>query len=788
MRFSFFNSEKALFAAILIEILFLVILVFLSAYLLGMQSIGQKDLKHATQLRYESFLLADQLRQSSDDLTRMVRTYAVTGESRFEKYFWDILAIREGKKARPTNYERIYWDFMTVKEQAPPSKIGEAVSLEKLMEEVGFTEREFQLLTESKNKSDSLVSLERKAMQAMKGMLLDENGLFTIAGEPDPEFARSILFGERYHEAKREIMKPINEFFEAIDKRTSQNVNRSESKMRFYQLSLVCIFGTLVLNGLLLFLTTQRYQRLLVGKLKKAIGKQILEIAERKRIEDELRENEAQMRTLIETLPDLVWLKDPDGVFLACNKKFERFYGAKEVEIVGKTDFDFIDKELADSFREKDKRAITAGKSCMNEEEIIYADDGHRELIETIKTPMYESSGKLVGVLGVGHDITNRKKMEDELLKVRKLESVGVLAGGIAHDFNNILSGIMGNIELVSFRIENDHRAVFLLNETLKAVRRGEKLTQQLLTFSKGGEPVKEKMSLTRLLQESAEFVLHGSQVLCEYSFPDDLWVISADSGQISQVVQNIILNAKHAMPEGGKIIIRCCNEKDLTAEFPLNTKEGDFVRITIQDNGIGISRDILTKVFDPYFTTKQDGSGLGLAICHSIIHKHGGDIKVQSNPGKGTVFTIYLPADPLADLTDVKEQKPRPTIKAARIIVMDDEEMVRNMIREQLSILGHEAVLAVDGKQAIKKYQELQKNNKEIDLIITDLTIPGGMGGREAAEKLLQINPDLKIIVASGYSNDPVVANFRDYGFCAAITKPFNLEELRRGIESALG
>lgn len=381
-----------------------------------------------------------------------------------------------------------------------------------------------------------------------------------------------------------------------------------------------------------------------------------------------------------------------------------------------------------------------------------------------------------------------KQEATDQVIRMQKLESVGVLAGGIAHDFNNILTAIQGNIELAGFQADKKNvELISLLSDSKEATKRAAKITQQLLTFSKGGNPVKEITSLTKLITESTEFALHGSAISCDYSFQDDLWMVDVDSGQIGQVIQNIIINAKHAMPEGGKIHICCDNVDDTASESLLSTNEGDYVRITIQDSGVGIPQEITDKIFDPYFTTKHKGSGLGLAICHSIISKHSGYITVQSIPDKGTLFTIYLPAVSPSETTAPKVPHTSPAVKAARIMVMDDEGMVRDLVKAQLTMLGYEAVLAADGEQAINEYQKLQDSGTPVDLVIMDLTIPGGMGGQEAAKRLLQVDPRAKIIVASGYSNDPVMAGYREYGFCAAVAKPFDLAELRKGIESAL-
>lgn len=266
----------------------------------------------------------------------------------------------------------------------------------------------------------------------------------------------------------------------------------------------------------------------------------------------------------------------------------------------------------------------------------LLSKDGVLRSIADSGAPIRDLKSRIIGVVIVFRDVTLEKKMEEELIKIRKLESIGVLAGGIAHDFNNILSAILGNIEMASLLVKKENKAVSLLTDAKMATRRAAKLTQQLLTFSKGGEPVREIASLPKLIMESADFVLHGSPVSCNYTFQDDLRMVNVDSGQLSQVVQNIILNAKHAMPEGGKININCDNVEDAPTESLLSMHDGNFIRITIQDTGVGIPEEITDKIFDPYFTTKQEGSGLGLAICHSIINKHDGHIMVQSKPGKG--------------------------------------------------------------------------------------------------------------------------------------------------------
>ncbi len=517
----------------------------------------------------------------------------------------------------------------------------------------------------------------------------------------------------------------------------------------------------------------------------------LVDITDTMLISDELRESKERLTVTLRSIGDGVITTDTQGRVTFLNKIAEQLTGWGNEEANGKPStevFNIINEKTGQKCASPISRVLQIGRIIgLANHTALIAKDGSRRSIADSGAPIRDRESKIIGVVLVFRDITHEKKMEEELIKARKLESVGVLAGGIAHDFNNILSAIMGNIELATYRVNKDAKALSLLSDAQKATKRATKLTQQLLTFSKGGDPVKETTTLIGIIRDSADFVLHGSHVFCDYTFPDDLWMVNVDSGQIGQVVQNIIINAKHAMPEGGRINIRCDNVEDAASESLLSMHEGNFVRIAIQDTGIGIPQEITDKIFDPYFTTKQEGSGLGLAICHSIINKHDGNITVQSSPGKGTTFTIYLPAVPSADNTVVKQQKSASAVKAARIMVMDDEEMIRNLAQVQLSTLGHEAVLVSDGEQAINRYQELQDSGIPVDLVIMDLTIPGGMGGQESAQKLLQLDPDAKIIVASGYSNDPVMASYREYGFCAAVAKPFDLTELRQVIESAL-
>ncbi len=518
----------------------------------------------------------------------------------------------------------------------------------------------------------------------------------------------------------------------------------------------------------------------------------IRDIDARKKAEMELLNEKERLSVTLRSIGDGVITTDIEGKIVFLNKVAEQLTGWSNVEAQGKPSteiFNIINERTGAQCVDPVQKVLQLGMiTGLSNHTALIARDGSERTIADSGAPIRNRQSEIIGVVLVFRDVTHEKMIEDELLRVKKLESIGVLAGGLAHDFNNILAAILGNIELADLRIrEYDPKAAALLADAKKATRRAAKLTDQLLTFARGGDPVKEKVSLPDLITESAEFVLHGSNVVCEYDFADSLWDIDVDSGQIGQVIQNIILNAKHAMPEGGVVAVHCTNIEDAAAESLLNVKNGRFVRIILQDHGMGIPEELLNRIFDPYFTTKQEGHGLGLAICHSIINKHGGYLTVDSTVGKGTCFTLYLPAVRSSG-GKAEEAVTAPwEVRSLRVLFMDDDDMIRNVASSQLEALGHEVVLATGGEQAVELYQELQESGTPIDVAIMDLTIPGGLGGKEAVQRVLEIDPDARVIVASGYSNDPVMAKFKEYGFRAVVVKPFALGELANAIEAAL-
>jgi PAS domain S-box-containing protein len=411
---------------------------------------------------------------------------------------------------------------------------------------------------------------------------------------------------------------------------------------------------------------------------------------------------------------------------------------------------------------------------------------GTRRDIYLSASPIHQQDTTVAGTIVVFRDITLEKRLDEELAKANRLESLGIFAGGIAHDFNNLLTGVLGNISLAKVLTNPREKIHRLLTETEKSTYRAKGLTQQLLTFAKGGMPVKKLVAARELLQESVQFSLRGSRVSCTMRIADDLQPVEVDEGQLNQVIQNLAINALQAMQEQGGVIEVSADNVEIAAGQEALLTPGSYIRIAIADHGSGISPEIIDRIFDPFFTTKKNGSGLGLATSYAIVSKHQGHLTVESTVGQGATFFLYLPAakrEPAAKPSPA----PEPPTGSGRVLVMDDEELVRTVTRSMLEFNGYEVELTSDGDEAIAKYQSGMQAGKPFDLVLMDLTIPGGMGGKEAIARLLVIDPKVRAIVASGYSNDPVMANYRSHGFRKVIPKPYTLKELIATVSEVL-
>lgn len=526
----------------------------------------------------------------------------------------------------------------------------------------------------------------------------------------------------------------------------------------------------------------------MAGKIETRVRNLSDEIHQRTLAEEKLNTEKERLAVTLKSIGDGVITADTAGRVTLLNKVAEQLTGWSQEEALGQQVnkvFNTVDEQSGKPHDNPVKTIIRQGRVVeLGDKMVLISKQGTTRSISDSGAPIRDVENKIIGVVIVFRDVTDQLQMETELLKMMKLESLGVLAGGIAHDFNNILLAILGNINLSRKHIEQDNRAFELLNEAEKAATRARGLTQQLLTFSRGGDPVRKAASIKRLIIDSAGFALRGSPIDCEYQFDEDLWLVDVDEDQMSQVIQNVTLNARHAMQNGGKIIIKCRNISDTKTEQGFTLPEKEYVKITLSDTGKGIEPGDLKKIFDPYFTTKDEGSGLGLAISHSIVSKHNGQITIDSEVGTGTTVTIYLPAVPGA--SEQNDMKPdMKTDCSGKVMVMDDEKMVQRICADMIRHLGYDVILADDGQQAIDKYKELMNTDNPIDIIIMDLTIRGGMGGKEAARKILELDKDAKLVVASGYSNDPILAEYTQYGFRGALVKPFDLnaisEELSR-------
>ncbi|MEK6776396.1 MAG: CHASE domain-containing protein [bacterium] len=530
------------------------------------------------------------------------------------------------------------------------------------------------------------------------------------------------------------------------------------------------IFTALISGYLLLNLVRMKQIKnhvQLLSKAKKALEQ---EINERRQAEEVLRESEERFRQLTEAAFDGIAFLE-SGVFIEVNESFAAMFGYEVPELVGMP----VSKTVAPEDLDNVKKKISEGYDRPYES-VGLKKNGNRFPLE-VSAKTIRSKGRILRMASI-RDITARKKLEEELLKSEKLESLGVLAGGLAHDFNNLLTAILGNIDLATLVGKMDDKTSEILKEAKNASLRARDLTQQLLTFAKGGAPIRKTASIRRLVEDTVRFALRGSNVKYEMVFSDDLMAVDMDEGQISQAIGNLIINADQAMPQGGKIQVRADMIK-IGPEDLLPIKQGDHIRISIQDQGGGIQDKYLDRIFDPYFTTKQKGSGLGLAMVFSIIKRHDGHVAVESKLGAGSTFTIYLPASNMKLTVGTGDHEEEIIKGRGRVLVMDDEEVVRKVLGEMLNHLGYEVWFAEEGSGAIDIYQRARDAGEPFDAVILDLTIPGGMGGRETIAKLREIDHGVKAIVSSGYAIDPIMSNYREYGFCDMIAKPYKVQDL---------
>lgn len=518
----------------------------------------------------------------------------------------------------------------------------------------------------------------------------------------------------------------------------------------------------------------------------------IRDTTDRKRVEEALAAEKNSLAVTLASIGDGVITTDLKGRIEICNKAAEMMTGWPASEASGKP-LRTVFAIAADPATQQKRNGSTGYRSEAEaillgtpERATLTSRDGVERLIEQAASPIRGAKNEICGVVLVFRDITERERDAAERRKAEALDQLGLLAGGIAHDFNNLLTAVIGNISLVSMLLPPDDQKQGRLEDARNASMRARDLAQQLLTFAKGGAPIKQNASIADLVQETVSFSLRGSHVRSNLTIDPDLWSGEFDPGQISQVIANLVVNAEQAMPKGGTLYVSCDNHAHtpLDGTPAMELPAGDYIRIRVRDEGLGIPQDCLKRIFDPYFTTKAKGSGLGLATCYSIVKNHNGLITVESELHCGSTFTVYLPAA-RHGAVEIEPVRPaeQPLQGSGRVLVVDDEEAIRMLVECTLSQLGYEVSAAETALRGIELYREALACGERFDLVILDLTLPGGMGGKEALTKLIEIDPTVNAIVSSGYAMDATMSRYQDFGFRGMIAKPYQAAELARKV-----
>jgi PAS domain S-box-containing protein len=518
-------------------------------------------------------------------------------------------------------------------------------------------------------------------------------------------------------------------------------------------------------------------------------------VTERKRFEQQIAAEKESLDVTLRAIGDGVITADVNGKVIMMNNEAEKLTGWESKAAIGqplKSVFDVTVDLATQAKAQKSGYRSEAQSILLNlpENVTLTSRDAIERVIEQVASPIRDSKNEISGVVLVFRDITERQRNEAERRKAETLEQLGLLAGGIAHDFNNLLTAIIGNISLASLLLPPGDEMADRLDDAKNASLRARDLAQQLLTFARGGAPIKKTASITKLIQDTVSFSLRGSRNRSEFEFADDVAQAEIDAGQISQVIANLVVNADQAMPNGGTLYVTCDNFcYDTSDAYIPDLAPGDYVRVRIRDEGVGIPEKYMKRIFDPYFTTKPKGNGLGLATAYSIIKNHGGLMTVESEVHVGTTFIIYLPGAAQQE-TPAEEatRKLEPAMPGTgRILVVDDEDAIRDLVEFTLTRLGYEVSQAATALQGVEMYRDKLRAGKRFDLVILDLTLPGGMGGKEALKKLIEIDPTVNAIVSSGYATDATMSRYEDFGFRGCIAKPYEAAELGKIVHDVI-
>jgi PAS domain S-box-containing protein len=522
----------------------------------------------------------------------------------------------------------------------------------------------------------------------------------------------------------------------------------------------------------------------------------VRDVTERKRFEQQIAAEKESLAVTLRAIGDGVITCDVNGKVIMMNNEAEKLTGWTLKEAVGeplKSVFD-VTVDLATQAKVQKSGYRSEAQSILvnlPETVTLTSRDGNERVIEQVASPIRDNKNEVAGVVLVFRDITARQRAEAERRKAETLEQLGLLAGGIAHDFNNLLTAIIGNISLASLLLPPDDEMMTRLDDAKNASMRARDLAQQLLTFARGGAPIKKTASIGKLIQDTVSFSLRGSRNRSEFDFAPDVAPAEIDAGQISQVIANLVVNADQAMPNGGTLNVSCDNFcYDIHDVVVPDLAPGDYVRVRIRDEGVGIPEKYVKRIFDPYFTTKAKGNGLGLATAYSIIKNHNGLMTVESKVHVGTTFTIYLPSATFEEEQVPVEAPPQQTediTGTGRVLVVDDEDAIRDLVEFTLTRLGYEVSQAATALQGVELYHQKLRAGQRFDLVILDLTLPGGMGGKEALKKLIEIDPTVNAIVSSGYATDATMSRYQDFGFRGVIAKPYEAAELGKIVHETI-
>lgn len=617
---------------------------------------------------------------------------------------------------------------------------------------------------------DRRVIAWNRAMEAMTGVKKEE-----IIGQGD--YAYSVPF----------YGKPVPTLIDLVDRSDPEVEERYDTFVRFGHTCYGASYCPYVYGGKGAYLWAKASPLLDgEGRMVGAI-ESVRDVTDNIFLEKAWAAEKEQLAATLRSIGDGVITTDSQGRVILINRAAEEMLGVAQEEAKGKALTEVFKVRACDNpeFKEVLEKVLTADKVVELPDMILNGEEeGEKRIVSVSGSPIKDPDGQPTGCVIAFRDVTERKRREEEIIRKAKLESLGVLAGGIAHDFNNLLTVIMGNLSVLkALNPSSEYESICEGAE--KACSRAKALANRLLTFARGGWPVKKVQNLGDFLEDAVQFATSGSEVRCETIIPRKLWAVEIDGDQIAQVIQNLIINAIQAMPNGGTVRLKAENVwLDKKNGVPL--PPGPYVKVTVQDQGTGIPKEHLARVFDPYFTTKETGSGLGLTSAYSIIKAHGGYLGVESELGTGSNFYFYLPARPDAEV-EREERKKVALSGKGRILVMDDEEGVRQVVAQMLEAIGYEAVTARDGKEAVELYERALREGKRFRAVLIDLTVPGGMGGRETMARLLKIDPQVKGIISSGYSNDPIMAKHREYGFSGVISKPYGIKELSRVLNEVL-